>query len=170
MLARYETIFKWVLYAAAALLCFVVQWAVVQRFTIWGVIPFLYPLTAVIPASYEGPIPGTIFALCMGILCDLLLPEALPCLFTLTFPLVGLNSALLGKSLLPTGFVCSLVGSAIAFLLIDGFRCLLMWFGGESVWDVGMWLMLREFCVTAPLTIPATLLFQAVHRKVHAND
>ena len=41
MLARNETIFKWALYAAAAFACLLIQWAVLQRFTIWGVIPFL---------------------------------------------------------------------------------------------------------------------------------
>ena len=48
MLARNETIFKWALYAAAALLCFLVQGAVLQRLTIWGVIPFVYPVIAAV--------------------------------------------------------------------------------------------------------------------------
>ena len=51
MLARNETIFKWALYAAAAALCFFVQAFVLQRFTVWGVIPFLYPALAAIPAA-----------------------------------------------------------------------------------------------------------------------
>ena len=90
MLARNETIFKWVLYAAAALLCFFIQGAVLQRITVWGVIPFLYPALAAIPATYEGPVSGTVFALCVGVVCDLLLPASSPCLYTLAFPLAGL--------------------------------------------------------------------------------
>lgn len=44
MLARNETIFKWALYAAATALCFFVQFVLLQRFTLLGVIPFIYPV------------------------------------------------------------------------------------------------------------------------------
>ena len=60
MLARSATIIKWVLYALAGLACTVVQAAVLQRFTLWGVIPFLYPLIAALPATFEGPAAGTL--------------------------------------------------------------------------------------------------------------
>ena len=46
MLARNETIFKWCLYGAATFLCFLAQGAIFQRITLWGVIPFLYPVLA----------------------------------------------------------------------------------------------------------------------------
>ena len=55
MLARNETIFKWFLYAAAAAACLAAQGAVLQRITLWGVIPFLCPLLAAIPATWESP-------------------------------------------------------------------------------------------------------------------
>ena len=79
MLARNETILKWALYAAATVLCLAVQEMFFQRFTLWGVIPFVYPLLAAIPAAYEGPVPGTVFALAVGVVCDLILPGPLPC-------------------------------------------------------------------------------------------
>lgn len=170
MLARNETILKWVLYAAAAALCLFIQGALLQRITIWGVIPFLYPLLAVIPATYEGSVSGTVFALAIGVVCDLLLPDAFPCLYTLIFPLAGLCAALLSRSVLRAGILCSLVSAAIAFILADGFRCLLFWLERKSAWSAGFSVMAREFLVTAPLVIPVTLLFRAVHRKVHAND
>ena len=50
MLARNETILKWAMYAAAAILCLFVQAFVLQRFTVWGVIPFVFPALAAIPA------------------------------------------------------------------------------------------------------------------------
>ena len=43
MLARSATIFKWTLYTLAGLVWAVVQAAFLQRVTVWGVIPFLYP-------------------------------------------------------------------------------------------------------------------------------
>ena len=72
MLARSATIIKWILYALAGLFWAAVQSALLQRFSVWGVIPFLYPLIAAIPATLEGPTAGTVFALSAGVLCDLL--------------------------------------------------------------------------------------------------
>ena len=43
MLARNETIFKWALYAGATAVFFLLQGAVLQRITLWGVIPFVFP-------------------------------------------------------------------------------------------------------------------------------
>ena len=166
MLARNKTIIKWLLYTAAAVLCFWVQSAILQRITIWGVLPFLYPLLAVIPATYEGSLFGTSFALLVGVLCDLLLPDAFPCLYTLIFPLVGLCSGLLSRSLLPTGFLCSVAGAAAAFFMTDLFRCLLLWFSQKAAWGTGLSVMVREFFITLPLVVPMTLLFRAVHRKI----
>ena len=165
MLARTATILKWALYALAAILCLLIQGAVLQRITVWGVIPFLYPLLAAIPATYESPRSAAIFSLSLGIVCDLLLPEQIPCLFTLLFPLVGLCSSLLAQSLLPAGFFCSLVVSAVAFLIVDGFRCFALGLGGQAGWEIGGILMVREFCVTLPVVIPVMLLFRRVARR-----
>ncbi len=170
MLARNETIFKWALYAAATALCFLAQGAILQRITIWGVIPFVYPLLAAIPASYEKPVSAAIFALVVGVFCDLLLPGAFPCFYTLLFPLAGLCASLLSQSLLPAGLLCSLSGTAIAFLMTGVFHCLLLWAGGKAAWGSGLFLTLREFCVTAPLTVPVNLLYRAVFRRTHLYD
>ena len=170
MLARNETIFKWALYASATLLCMMVQGALLQRLTIWGVLPFVYPLLAAIPATYEAPVPGTIFALCVGVVCDLLLPAPLPCFYTLIFPLVGLAASLLAQSVLPAGFFCSLAATAVAFLLVDGFHCLLLWMRARAAWAAGSTLLLREFLVSMPLMIPVTLLYRAVFLKTHLDD
>lgn len=170
MLARNETIFKWTLYGAAALLCLLVQGSLLQRLVIWGVIPFSYPLLAAIPATFESPNAGTIFALVMGIVCDLVLPVPIPCFYTLCFPLVGLCASLLSKSLLHAGFLCSFAATAAAFLLVDLFHCLLLWILGKAAWSAGSLLMLREFIVTAPLVLPITLLFRAVFLKTHLDD
>lgn len=170
MLTRKEVIIKWSLYAAATVLCVLVQTAILQRVSILGVIPFLYPMLAAIPATYEAPVPSTIFTLCVGVFCDLLLPDSTPCLYTLIFPLAGLCAALLSQSLLHTGFLCSLASTAAAFLLTDLFRCFLLWTEGHLVWSTGIFLMLREFCVTAPLSIPVTALYRVVYRKTHMYD
>lgn len=164
MLARNETIVKWLLYAAAAALCFGVQSAILQRITLWGVIPFLYPMIASIPSTTIPPVAATVFSLCIGIACDLLLPGSSPCFYTLVFPIVGLLASLLSDNLLPAGFTCSLLASLEAFLLTDGCRVLSLWLDGQSC-SAALTIASRETIVTLPLLIPLTLLFQAVERR-----
>ncbi len=118
MLARNEVIFKWALYGAVTALCFFLQGAFFQRFTLWGVLPFVYPLLAAIPATYEAPVPATIFALCVGVVCD----------------------------------------------------ALLLWISGRNVWRAGLFLLLRELCVTLPFSLPVILLYRMAARKVHLYD
>ena len=169
MLARNETIFKWALYAAATLLCFLAQAFLFQRLTIWGVIPFVYPVAAAGPATYEGPVPGTIFALAVGVVCDLLLPEALPCFYTLVFPLVGLCAALISQSWLPAGFLCSLAVSALGFLCTGAFHCLLLIFdGGFS--SAALVTAAAETCLTLCFSPAVLLLFRPIYRKCHLDD
>ena len=170
MLARNALIFRWFLYAAAAFLCAFAQTAVLQRVTVWGVIPFLYPAIAVIPATFEGSVPGTAFALCAGLVCDLLLPAPIPCFYTLTLPFAGLCAGLLSHSVLPAGHGCSLASAAIAFFFTGLLGCLTLWFRGNAAWGAGMFVAAREFLVTAPFVFPMTMLFRAVHRRVHRDD
>lgn len=170
MIARNEIIFKWTLYAAVTALCLFIQGGLLQRLEFWGVLPFLYPLLAAIPATFEGPLAGSVFSLLLGVVCDLLLPGPIPCLFTLIFPLAGLCAGLISQSWLPAGFLCSLVSSLIAFALTDGFRCLLLWMQGHAAWEAGALLSIREFCVAAPFIIPLTLLYRSVFRKTRLDD
>lgn len=170
MLARNEIIIKWIIYSAATAVWLLVQGAFCQRLTVWGVIPFLYPMLAAIAATFEAPVPATVFALCLGVLCDILLPDAAPCLYTLIFPVIGLCASLLAQSLLPAGLFCSLIVSALAFLLTDLFRCLLLAANGISAWGTGCSIMLREFLVSAPLLIPVTLLYRKVYQRTHIYD
>lgn len=170
MLARNETIFKWALYAAAAFLCFLVQGALLQRITIWGVIPFIYPMIAAVTAAYEGSTAGTVFALALGVVCDSLIPAPIPCFYTLIFPAAGLCAALISQSLIKAGYLCSLVAGAAAFALTGAFHCLILWAQGQSVWPTGPYLAVRELLVSLPLAIPVTALLSAVFRRTHLDD
>ena len=170
MLARSATIIKWVLYALAGLACTVVQAAVLQRFTLWGVIPFLYPLIAALPATFEGPAAGTVYALAAGVLCDLLLPSPIPCFYTLIFPLVGLSAGLLSQSLIPAGYLCSAAASLPAYLLTGVFHCIVLWATGHAAWTAGMSVTLRELCASLLWSLPMTWLFRKVFLRVHIDD
>ena len=170
MLARNETIFKWALYAGATAVFFLLQGAVLQRITLWGVIPFLYPLIAALPATFEGPAAGTVYALAAGVLCDLLLPSPIPCFYTLIFPLVGLSAGLLSQSLIPAGYLCSAAASLPAYLLTGVFHCIVLWATGHAAWTAGLSVTLRELCVSLPWSLPMAWLFRKVYRRVHIDD
>lgn len=170
MLARSDTIIKWILYTLAGLVWAVVQAAVLQRFTLWGVIPFLYPLIAAIPATFEGPTAGTVYALAAGVLCDLLLPSPIPCFYTLIFPLVGLAAGLLSQSLIPAGYLCSAAAALPAYLLTGGFHCIVLWATGHAAWAAGMSVTLRELCASLLWSLPMTWLFRKVFLHVHIDD
>ena len=170
MLARSATIIKWVLYALAGLACTVVQAAVLQRFTLWGVIPFLYPLIAALPAIFEGPAAGTVYALACGVFCDLLLPSSIPCFYTLILPLVGLAAGLLSQSLIPAGYLCSAAAALPAYLLTGIFHCIVLWAQGHPAWGAAMSVTLRELCASLLWSLPMTWLFRRVYLRVHVDD
>ena len=154
-----------------ASLCFFVQFALLQRFTLLGVIPFIYPVAVAAASTYEPPVSAAIFSLAAGVVCDLLLPESIPCFYTLVFPLVGLCASLISQSWLSAGFFCTLVTSALAFLFTGGFHCFLLWSQGKIDWGTAAALIGREMLVSVVLlTIPVTILYRAVHRRAHRND
>ena len=156
MLARNETIFKWALYAGATAVFFLLQGAVLQRITLWGVIPFVFPILVAVLGMYEGPLPASVYALTVGVLCDLLLPASIPCFYTLIFPAAGL--------------LCGVVTSVLSFLLTDAFHCVVLWAGGKAAWAAGAQVFLREVCVSILLVVPVVLLFSAVFRRTHLDD
>lgn len=170
MLARNETIFKWALYAGATMVFFLLQGAVLQRISLWGVIPFVFPILAAVLGMYEGPLPGSIYGLVLGVLCDLLLPASIPCFYTLVFPVAGLCAGLISQSLLPAGFLCAAVTSVLAFFLTDAFHCFLLWAREKAAWAAGTRLFLQEVCISILLIIPVVLLFSAVFRRTHLDD
>ncbi|MBQ8389528.1 MAG: hypothetical protein IJX52_00925 [Oscillibacter sp.] len=170
MLARNETIIKWALYAAVSLLWVFAQGAVLQRLEVFGVLPFVFPLLAAIPATYESPTAGTAFALGVGVFCDLLLPAPLPCFYTLIFTAVGLCAALLSQGVLSAGFLCSTAAAAIAFLLTGLFHCFLLWVEGKAAWALGLRTAALEALVTYPLVFPVTVMYRWVYRRTHLDD
>ena len=170
MVARNETFFKWALYGGAALLACVLQGAVLQRIVLWGVFPFLFPMLAAVVGMYEGPLRGSLFGLAVGVVCDLTLTGLLPCTYTLLFPLVGLLSGWIAQSLLPAGFLCSLVAAPSAFALTDLFQCAVLALSGKAAWGAGLLVAGKETLLSLPFLIPVFLLFRAVFRRCHRDD
>lgn len=110
---------------------FLLQGAVLQRITLWGVIPFVFPILVAVLGMYEGPLPASVYALTVGVLCDLLLPASIPCFYTLIFPAALKRGADLPE---PAAGRLSLwvVTSVLSFLLTDAFHCIVLWAGGKA--------------------------------------
>ena len=170
MLARNETIFKWALYAGATAVFFLLQGGVLQRISLWGVIPLVFPIVVAVLGMYEGPLPGSVYGLTVGVLCDLLLPAFIPCFYTLVFPAVGLCAALVSQNLLPAGFLCAAVTSLTGFFFTLLFHCFLLWARGQNPSAAGARLFAQEVGVSILLIIPVVLLFSAVFRRTHLDD
>jgi rod shape-determining protein MreD len=170
LIGRIETFMKWAIYAAAAALVLLVQGSILQYISIFGAMPFLYPLIVVMVGIFEGAVPGAAFSLVFGVLCDLTMTPPIPCFYTLVFPLAAYLAALISTYWLPTGFLCSLLVSVMAFLLGDAFHCLLLAMTGKADWAAGALMALRETGATIFFVPLVYLLFRAVHRHVHKND
>lgn len=169
MVARNETIIKWILFGSAALLICLLQ-GLLQHLVVFGVLPFLFPALVAVLGMYEGTVPGTLFGLIVGILCDLTVPSAIPCFYTLIFPLAGLVSALIAQFWIPAGFPCALVSTIASFLMTDTFHALILALTGKSAWMAAGIVALRETALTLPFLIPVYFLLRAIHIKCHQYD
>lgn len=170
MLVRSETFFKWFLYGLASLLCCVVQGLMLQRMSFFGTFPFLYPVLAAVLSMLEGPLPGTVFSLVLGVLCDLALPGPIPCFYTLIFPLAGLAAALVAQSWIKGGLLCALVSSLFALVMTDLFHMVVFLLQRKDVWPGGLILLVKETAVTLPFAPLVYLLLRAVFRRCHRYD
>jgi rod shape-determining protein MreD len=170
LIGRSETFIRWALFGAVTLLLLLLQGFVLQFVTIWGVMPFLYPVLVAVLAMWEGSVPGAVYGLVLGLLCDLTLPGPIPCLYTLIFPLVGLFAAVLSKSWLPAGFWCSLVVSVLAFVLTDAAHVVLLAARGHAAWSAAALTAGKETLATLLFVPVVYLVFRSIHRLCHRDD
>ena len=171
MLGRTEIIFKWLLYAAGVLICWILHGVALQFLDIFGVMPFIFPILAAVIAMYEGPFSGSICALVMGILCDLTISVPIPCFYTLIFPIIGMLAGLIAKNWLPMSFWCAVILSLLAFTLTDSFHFLLLVLKGSGhAMQAAVDLALRETGASMPFLIPVYFVFCRIYEICHVYD
>ena len=171
MLGRTEIIFKWLLYAAGVLICWILHGVALQFLNIFGVMPFIFPMLAAVIAMYEGPFSGSICALVMGILCDLTISVPIPCFYTLVFPIIGMLAGLIAKNWLPMSFWCAAILSLLSFTLTDSFHFLLLVLkGGGHAAQAAIDLACRETGASMPFLIPVYFVFRRIYEICHVYD
>lgn len=165
-MTRRDLFFKWLYYAVAALLLLLLQSLLLIHVQAWGVHPFLPPVIVAVTAMLEGPVEGSVFAVCFGLACDLTMPGVIPCFYMLAFLACALPAAFIAQRRMSPGYLCALLSSLLAMLLMDLLQILLMSF--RSGVDVGAALSLtgRETLVTAVLSPLVYLLLRSVNRRV----
>ena len=162
MLPKSYLVFKWLIYALATLLFFALQSLVLNHIRVWNLLPFLYPVLPAVAAMYEGPRRGPVFALCLGVVCDLLLPVPFLGFFTIIFTVIAILSAFIAENS-SLKLLCAFVVSACGMFLTGGFRILVQILsGGED-----LSLMVRTAGIEAGLTLPFVVLVMPVYRGIH---
>lgn len=160
-----DTAMRWSAYGAACLLLCFAHSMTFARVSVWGAAPFLPPLLPAVIASMEERLEGVGFGLVFGVLCDLTLTSALPCLYTVSFTAAALLASFLAGNVLQPGFLCSAAVSAAAFAVVDliaGTALVLM---GRAEAAAAAGLAVREAAVSLPLLAVCHPVLRFVHRK-----
>ena len=89
-MTRRDFLMKWLLYAAVTLLLVLLQSLVLTHIHLLDIHPFALPLLAGIIAVWEPQRECAFYGLVFGLVCDLTMPAAMPCLYTLSFLIAGL--------------------------------------------------------------------------------
>lgn len=156
-------VFKWAVYAFATLLLFGLQSIVLNHIRILGLTPFLYPMLPAVLAMYEGFQRGPLFALALGIICDLLIYGPFEGFFTITFVILALLSAVIAENLLSPGFFSGLFIAAMALLLTGGMRVFIQILTGGAY----VTLMARNALLEALISLPAAVVILPLYRAIH---
>ena len=152
-----DTAVKWTAYALACLLLLFGHELTLAHLRVWGIAPFLPPLLPAVLASMEDRLEGFVFALAFGVLCDLALTAPLPCLYTL--------AALIARSVLQPGILCSLAVSTAAFVLVDLITAVTLLAGGRSELSAIALRAVQELALSLPLLIVCHPVLAFLHRK-----
>lgn len=159
-------IWKWTVYSLVTLALFAFQYLVLDQIEVWGLRPFLYPMLPAVVSSYEGMRRGSVFSLCLGFVCDILLAGPFEGFFTLTFALIGLLSGRVGESALPSGWLCGLLVSAMALLLTGGTRILVQFLAGGGYLALMGQIAFQETLLTLPALFVVLPLYRHIFRKL----
>ena len=163
MLPKSYVVFKWTVYGLATLLLFALQSLVLNHIHVMGVTPFLYPVLPAVAAMYEGSRRGPVFALALGVVCDLLLWGPFQGFFSIGFTLAALFSAVVAENFVEPGFFCALLVSAGGLFLTGGLRMLVQILSGGEY----LGLMAKIAAQETLLTLPAVAVVMPVYRVIH---
>ena len=169
MKTRSELIFKWSVYGTLSLLVLLLQKFLLPDLRMFGLALFLPPMLAALLAAFEPGAEGMLFSLCFGLLCDWALMGPVSCFYTISFVLLAMISGLLSARLLNAQLLCSIVVSAVGYLICDLLRWVVMVQSGARLFDVLIYGS-KELLLALPFVVPLHFLFAFFHQRFHFYD
>lgn len=164
-MTRRDFVLKWLLYAAALLPVLALELYVFPRFPIFGLVPSLLPMSAVIVAMLEGPVAGLGFGLFVGVLHDALIP-GVPGVIIVGMTLLGGAAGTLSRYGVQKNILGCLAGCAGALGIISVVRILYhLLRGTASLWRL-LAVALPEIVLSLVFLPLIYAIFLWVHRRV----
>ena len=162
-------VFKWVMYALVTLLLCALHAMFFSNIRVLGLAPFLYPMLPAMAAMFEGPRQGAVFALVLGVLCDLLVPAPFRGFFSIIFPVIAALSGALASRLQSRGFLCALIVSSLGLLATGAFRMLIQVLAGGRYLGLMARIALGETLLTLPALLIVLPLYRTIFRRCAAD-
>lgn len=165
MLTRRDILVKWSSYGVVTLLLLLLHALTLRSARILGVMPFLPPLLVGVVASLEDTRASSVYALVLGLACDLTIPATFPGVYTLAFTVAAIACSLLAKSVLQPGILCSLAVTALTFFFVDTLNIAALWLKSRAAFAPMASLALRETAASSLMLIVCQPVLQRLHRK-----
>lgn len=166
-MTRRDLFYKWLFYSLTALLWLVIQHALLNTLDFWsGVHPFVLPMLPAMTAILEKRQESTLFSVCAGLFCDLLMPGPIPCFYTLAFLAITLLCAVIAARVIVTGFLCAVVCSVLALALSSALQILFLAPSLDFSAATGLSLAGRELLLSLPFSPLLFLSFRFVWRLI----
>ena len=165
MLTRRDIIIKWTTYGLISMALLFLYALTLREAAVLGVRMFLPPLLVGVVASMEDTRAGAVFALAMGLLCDLTIAGTFPCLYTIAFTLAAPACSFLAKSVLQPGVLCSLAVTALTFAFVDALNMLALFLRAHAPFGAMADLALRETLASCLLLIVCHPVMAFLHGR-----
>ena len=162
---RRRIFFRWLFYGIATLGFALLQSLLLNRLSFQGIHPFLLPALVAVAGAFESRRESFIFALVLGLFCDLAMPGVIPCFYVLAFTFCALVSSFISRRLIVPGFVCSMVCCAVSTVFCSLLYALLFSFSYTLSAVDSIFLMARELLFSLPCFLLVHFVFQAIYRR-----
>ena len=160
-----DQIHKWFFYALGLFPVWVLDAYVLNRITLFGIIPMLLPLAVVSVAVLEGAYAGAGFGLAVGLLWELSYPGGFGGL-VFGMALAGMVTGAVTQYALSQTFLSCLLCSAGVLAVLDGLQLVRALFIRLDTLDVLLQVAVPEVLVSLCWTPVVYLMFRFVFRRV----
>ena len=156
---------RWLLFTAVCLVGLLAQDVLLYRVSIAGGCTDVVPCIILMVVVLQGAESGSVFALVVGLVCDLLIFGPFDGFFTIIFVLIGILSALISENLFSPGWLCGLVVSLLGLGLTLAARLALLLLAGELRPLLMVPQALIECAISLPAIFAALPLYDHIHRR-----